>query len=54
VTGRLFEATRERGLIIGKGGLYGNVARIAPPMSVSAGQVDDALKIMGEAFAAIS
>ena len=31
----LMEATRAAGLLIGKGGLYGNVLRIAPPLSVT-------------------
>ena len=31
----LLEATRRRGLLIGKGGLYGNVLRIAPPLSLT-------------------
>ena len=47
-TTALLEATRKRGLLIGKGGLYGNALRIAPPMIVSKGQVDDALRILGE------
>ena len=47
---RLMEATRKRGLLVGKGGLYGNTMRIAPPMIVSRGQIDDALKIIGEAL----
>jgi 4-aminobutyrate aminotransferase-like enzyme len=48
---RLFEETKKRGLLIGKGGLYGNVIRIAPPMIVSASEVDDALKILDESLA---
>ncbi len=47
-TNRLMEATRKRGLLIGKGGLYGNSLRIAPPMIVNKGQVDDALRILAE------
>ena len=31
---RLMEATRKRGLLVGKGGLYGNTMRIAPPASL--------------------
>jgi 4-aminobutyrate aminotransferase-like enzyme len=47
-TNRLMEATRKRGLLIGKGGLFGNALRIAPPMIVNQGQIDDALRILGE------
>lgn len=52
-TARLFEETKRRGLLIGKGGLYGNVVRIAPPMTVTADEVDEALVILGDALAAI-
>lgn len=48
-----FEATKERGLLIGKGGLYGNVIRIAPAMTVTAAQIQDGLKVMDEALATI-
>jgi 4-aminobutyrate aminotransferase-like enzyme len=48
---RLMEATRKRGLLVGKGGLYGNTMRIAPAMVVNRSQVDDALRILGEALA---
>src|SRR5204863_8138543 len=47
---RLMEASRKRGLLIGKGGLYGNSLRIAPAMVVSKGQIDDALRLLGEAL----
>ena len=46
----LFEATKKRGLLIGKGGLYGNVIRIAPPLTVGAAEIDEALKIFAESF----
>jgi len=34
----------------GKGGLYANSLRIAPPMIVSKGQIDDAIRMLGEAL----
>ena len=51
MTMKLFEETKKRGLLIGKGGLYGNVFRIAPPMSVSESQIKDALEIIDSSFA---
>ncbi|MCL6627209.1 aspartate aminotransferase family protein [Alicyclobacillus shizuokensis] len=48
---RFLEYTKQNGLLLGKGGLYGNTVRIAPPLSVNATQVDDALAVMGEALA---
>jgi len=50
--GRVLEETRARGLLVGKGGLYGNVLRIAPPLSVSMQQADEALALLGEALRA--
>lgn len=50
----LLEACRDRGLLVGKGGLFGNTMRIAPPMLVSADEVDEALRLLGDAFDAIS
>jgi alanine-glyoxylate transaminase / (R)-3-amino-2-methylpropionate-pyruvate transaminase len=32
----VLEAARERGLLLGRGGLYGNVIRLAPPMCLTA------------------
>lgn len=40
------ETSREQSLLVGKGGLYGNVIRIAPPMTVTRDEVDVALKVM--------
>jgi 4-aminobutyrate aminotransferase-like enzyme len=50
----LFEETCKRGLLIGKGGLYGNTIRIAPALTVSEGDVAAAIRILDEAFTAIS
>lgn len=50
---RLFEETKKRGLLVGKGGLHGNVVRVAPPLSVTSDEVEEALGILDESFAAI-
>ncbi|MGL4648944.1 MAG: aspartate aminotransferase family protein [Caldilineaceae bacterium] len=50
---QLFEETRARGMLIGKGGLYGNVIRLAPPMTATEAHVDEALAILDHALAAV-
>jgi 4-aminobutyrate aminotransferase-like enzyme len=52
LTQRLFEETKARGLLIGKGGLDGNVLRIAPALTVEADEVDEAIALLREALAA--
>jgi 4-aminobutyrate aminotransferase len=47
------EECRKRGLLIGKGGLMGNVIRMSPPMNIAKADVDEAIRIMDEAFTAI-
>jgi 4-aminobutyrate aminotransferase-like enzyme len=37
----LMEATRENRLLVGKGGTYGNVIRISPPLNISKSDVDE-------------
>jgi 4-aminobutyrate aminotransferase-like enzyme len=49
-TVRFMEACKSRGLLVGRGGLYGNVIRIAPPMLVGADEIDRAAQIMVEAM----
>jgi 4-aminobutyrate aminotransferase-like enzyme len=39
--GVLMESLRENGLPIGKGGTYGNVLRISPPLNISKSDVDE-------------
>jgi len=53
LTVRLFEETKNRGLLIGRGGLYGNVLRVTPPLTVTAAEVDEAVGKLDESFAAI-
>jgi alanine-glyoxylate transaminase/(R)-3-amino-2-methylpropionate-pyruvate transaminase len=50
LTNRIFEEARRRGLLIGKGGLDGNCFRIAPPMTVNASEVAEAVAILRESF----
>ena len=50
---QLFEETRARGLLIGKGGMYGNVIRIAPPLTATEAHVDEALMILDAALAQV-
>ncbi|HEX4703652.1 MAG TPA: aspartate aminotransferase family protein [Pseudonocardiaceae bacterium] len=45
------EATRERGLLVGKGGLHGNVLRLAPPMSLTEDEAEEALGILADVIA---
>ena len=51
---RLMEETKKRGLLIGRGGLYGNVIRISPPMNVTQNAIEEAIQILDDALAAIS
>jgi 4-aminobutyrate aminotransferase len=39
----MLEACKRRGLLIGKGGLYGNALRIAPPLTLTAGEAAEGL-----------
>ena len=50
VVDMIFEATKERGLLIGKGGLYSNVLRISPPLTANHQHIDEALGILDDAF----
>jgi alanine-glyoxylate transaminase/(R)-3-amino-2-methylpropionate-pyruvate transaminase len=47
----VLEAAREMGVLMGKGGLAGNVLRIKPPMCITADDVDFALDVLDRAFA---
>jgi 4-aminobutyrate aminotransferase len=47
----ILESARERGLLIGKGGLYGNALRIAPPLTLTEEEADEGLAILTDAIA---
>ena len=40
-TAQLIEAAREQRIMVGRGGLYGNVIRLSPPMNISRTDVDE-------------
>ena len=46
----LFEMTKNMGVLLGKGGLYGNVFRIKPPMCITKDDVDFAVGVLREVF----
>ncbi|MCY3914676.1 MAG: aspartate aminotransferase family protein [Chloroflexi bacterium] len=48
------DTCKENGLLLGKGGLYGNVARIAPHLNVSAEDMDIAMDIVAGALTELS
>ena len=48
---RLLEACRERGLLVGKGGIKANSIRISPPMIVTREAAEEAAAILEEALA---
>lgn len=50
----LFEETKKRGLLIGKGGYHGNVLRITPPLNVTRREIEDALEILDASLTTIS
>jgi 4-aminobutyrate aminotransferase-like enzyme len=51
---KVMELTRDKGLLIGKGGLYGNVVRLAPPLSITDAQIEELGKTMEAALLALS
>ena len=53
-TARLLEAARDEGLLIGKGGLYGNVIRISPPLNIRKADVDDFIRLLDASLVKVS
>jgi 4-aminobutyrate aminotransferase-like enzyme len=49
-TSQLLERTREHGLLIGKGGLYGNVIRLSPMLNIGKADVDEAVRLLDKSF----
>jgi 4-aminobutyrate aminotransferase len=49
---KVCEETKKRGVLIGKGGLYGNVIRIGPPLVATKDNMDELVTALDEALAA--
>ena len=47
---QILEACREMGLLLGKGGLWGQTIRFSPPMCVNEQDADFLLEVLGRAF----
>jgi 4-aminobutyrate aminotransferase len=52
-TTQVMERARQNGLLIGKGGLYGNVLRLAPMLNTSKADVDDAIRLLDKSFSEV-
>ncbi|MEL6984999.1 MAG: aminotransferase class III-fold pyridoxal phosphate-dependent enzyme, partial [Actinomycetota bacterium] len=53
ISGRLLDAAKERGLLVGKGGLYGNVIRLAPMLAITEAELDEGIDALIAAIAAV-
>ena len=53
-TAEFHEACRRHGLLVGKGGLYGNVVRLAPMLNVTADELDEGVAALRAAIADVS
>ncbi|MEV1286225.1 aspartate aminotransferase family protein [Micromonospora sp. NPDC049679] len=54
ITARVFEECRRAGLLVGKGGLYGNVIRMGPPLTLTEEEAREGLGILVDAIGAAS
>mgnify|MGYP001024864842 CR=1 FL=1 len=51
-TARLMEAARDNRILIGRGGLHGNVIRLSPPMTIARSDVDVFIEALDRSLAA--
>ncbi|MBO4209890.1 aminotransferase class III-fold pyridoxal phosphate-dependent enzyme, partial [Micromonospora echinofusca] len=49
-TAEVFEACRAGGLLVGKGGLHGNVIRMGPPLTLTEEEAREGLAILVDAI----
>lgn len=50
---KVFEETKKRGVLIGKGGLYGNVIRLGPPLIATKDHIDELTTALSDALATV-
>ncbi|MBT8199883.1 MAG: aspartate aminotransferase family protein [Acidimicrobiia bacterium] len=50
VTARVMENAKANGLLVGKGGLFGNVLRVAPPLSLTEEEADEGFEKLARAI----
>jgi 4-aminobutyrate aminotransferase-like enzyme len=53
LAGRALEEARERGLLIGKGGLFGHALRMAPPLTLTEAEAKEGLGILTDTLRAV-
>ena len=53
-TSQLMDECRKQALLVGKGGLYGNVIRMSPPLNIGKADVDEACRKLEAAFAVVA
>lgn len=52
LTARVLEAARDNGILLGKGGMFGNVLRLSPPMNIGRSDVDAFVEALDRSLAA--
>ncbi|MGB2886184.1 MAG: aspartate aminotransferase family protein [Candidatus Acidiferrales bacterium] len=50
---QILERARDNGLLLGKGGLYANVIRMAPPMNITKADVDEGIRLLDKTFSEV-
>ncbi len=50
LTARVMENAKKNGLLVGKGGLFGNVLRVAPPLSLTEDEADEGYEKLARAI----
>src|SRR5271154_6275710 len=50
---QIMERARANGLLVGKGGLYSNTIRMAPPMNIGIADVDEGIRLLDKSFSEV-